>query len=562
MKATSSPFVACRTCSCKLYPYTYPPLEEGDTQIRLLELEPSLEAAANIHAKLRTYAIDSAPAYTAISYKWRSKNPLRAIHLDGMRFFARDNLVDMFRCLRDPHQPRMLWIDAVSIDQSNVQERNSQVEKMGTIYERAETVVAWLDLRDEDALRKVSQLLSTPRLWQYTDFRKKSEDAQELWGALETVMEHDYWTRSWIIQEIVIADRVTLQSKSFAMPLSLLEDFAYWVMVRRDKSKWIHPDWKAIATAKCIQLCEHRTAASSLSNSRQPLQHLLMRYADFECMDPRDKVYSVLNLCIQLDPPITVNYAFTCAELFVEVLWCLIWSQELGAREVVGTAALLYKHLLCDYASETERRNAVYAVRSTLKFNIEPYPRGHVASGALSYDERLQLLDGIRKQAAGMRALPSHRSYYRDYEKWVNFPDVQKAPLVQPEHLSSFAVEFDLGESTRAHAASFGLATCPVKAGDQIYQFSNTDFALVLRREHPLHVFQNSFVDRVVGSAALVTGPNGAAPWNPFIKSTDISSWLRSFESTPDDGAAYNSVRANEINVVQLMKLLSLVCPP
>ncbi|KIW31916.1 uncharacterized protein PV07_03503 [Cladophialophora immunda] len=399
---TNTPFVACRTCSCKLYPYTYPPLD-GETQIRLLELCPG-QGTANIHAKLKNYTIGSTPAYTAISYRWRSKDPLRAVHLDGMRLFVRNNIVDLLKCLRDPQKSRMLWIDAICIDQSDVQERNGQVENMGLIYERAETVVSWLDLQDGHVLRKTSELLSAPNLWKYTDFRKGREDCHELWEALEQVMTHDYWTRTWIIQEIITAQRVILQSRSSAILLSVLEDFAYWVMILKNSSKAIHADWEGIAAANCILLCEHRMAASTQSSSRQPLAHLLMRYANFDCTDPRDKVFSLLNMSIELDISIMVNYAFTCAELFVEVLRCLSRSGELRAKEVVGMAALLYKHLLCDYPSEIERRNAVYAVGSTLEFEIEPYPRGHITS--ISVHEEPPQLRQLRNQAAGMRETP------------------------------------------------------------------------------------------------------------------------------------------------------------
>ncbi|KAK5241720.1 hypothetical protein LTR20_006002 [Exophiala xenobiotica] len=196
-----------------------------EDQIRLLELYPGREEA-NIHARLRHYAIDSAPAYTAISYRWRSKNPLRAIHLDEMRFFARENLVNLLQCLRDPHQSRMLWIDAICVNQSDNEERSSQVQKMGLIYSRAETVISWLDLQGEGTLRRASDLLSAPSLWRYIDFRKGRENSHESWEALQQVMTHEYWTRTWIIQEIITAERVMVQSGLFAMPLSLLEDFA------------------------------------------------------------------------------------------------------------------------------------------------------------------------------------------------------------------------------------------------------------------------------------------------------------------------------------------------
>jgi hypothetical protein len=42
------------------------------------------------------------------------------------------------------HADKLLWIDALCIDQENVIERNHQVQQMGEIFSRASNVLAWL----------------------------------------------------------------------------------------------------------------------------------------------------------------------------------------------------------------------------------------------------------------------------------------------------------------------------------------------------------------------------------------------------------------------------------
>jgi FAD/FMN-containing dehydrogenase len=54
-------------------------------------------------------------------------------------------LGDALRDLRYHEKDRVLWIDALCIDQNNNEERGEQVQQMGSIYSKAERVIIWLD---------------------------------------------------------------------------------------------------------------------------------------------------------------------------------------------------------------------------------------------------------------------------------------------------------------------------------------------------------------------------------------------------------------------------------
>ena len=56
----------------------------------------------------------------------------------------RSNLISALRHLRHAETPRVLWIDAICIDQMNTVERNHEVKRMGTIYKMAQRVIVWL----------------------------------------------------------------------------------------------------------------------------------------------------------------------------------------------------------------------------------------------------------------------------------------------------------------------------------------------------------------------------------------------------------------------------------
>jgi hypothetical protein len=72
------------------------------------------------------------------------------------------SLDEVLRFLRHTSRPRVLWIDQVSINQNDTQERSEQVQGMRSIYSKAYSVVVWLgpDVSGKAALAKslVSEL--------------------------------------------------------------------------------------------------------------------------------------------------------------------------------------------------------------------------------------------------------------------------------------------------------------------------------------------------------------------------------------------------------------------
>lgn len=95
-------------------------------------------------AQLRT-----SPAYEALSYVWGSRSPdtAKSIQLNGTTFPVGENLEAALRQLRPrpgTAKPRVMGVDAVYIDKSNVEERSQQVAQMDDVYRGAESVVVWL----------------------------------------------------------------------------------------------------------------------------------------------------------------------------------------------------------------------------------------------------------------------------------------------------------------------------------------------------------------------------------------------------------------------------------
>ncbi|KAF3052211.1 hypothetical protein E8E11_010002 [Didymella keratinophila] len=123
----------------------------GMNGIHLLRLHPSNEFNAPILVTLETVDFSEEPVYKALSYVWGDPDVTSAILVNGAIFEATTNLISALLNLRKDHHAEVFWIDAICMNQRNVQERNHQVQMMAKIYKGAEEVIAWLGESADDS---------------------------------------------------------------------------------------------------------------------------------------------------------------------------------------------------------------------------------------------------------------------------------------------------------------------------------------------------------------------------------------------------------------------------
>src|SRR5690348_3380219 len=100
---------------------TFQYIHPGDGEIRILELQPG-DGNDKIQGSLKLISIKclKPERYSALSYSWGSDSqPRRSIFLDDMEFKVRRNLFQALQQLRYRDHPRLLWVDAICIDQRN-----------------------------------------------------------------------------------------------------------------------------------------------------------------------------------------------------------------------------------------------------------------------------------------------------------------------------------------------------------------------------------------------------------------------------------------------------------
>ncbi|KAI1324681.1 heterokaryon incompatibility protein-domain-containing protein [Xylariaceae sp. FL0255] len=220
MTADSHPRKDAARSNAKLYDK---PLLPG--YIRLLFIDPP-----NDRCTFEIHKLSEAPPYACISYAWgtaeeNSPENARELIVDGNAHRVSQNAYDILKRVIDWGDPERLWLDAMCINQDDVNERNAQVSIMGDIYHRAYVVAVWLgrDERNEyDVVVEICKALQTKflsflnnglpveRMSSITDPTVRdrlglSELSMNTWQVFVQFWNRAWFHRAWVIQEAALA---------------------------------------------------------------------------------------------------------------------------------------------------------------------------------------------------------------------------------------------------------------------------------------------------------------------------------------------------------------------
>jgi len=137
-------------------PFEHSPLNPADPRaIQILELLPSRNLKSPVHCELRQCSLDQDVRHEAVSYTWGESEP-------GHTLDVTPNCLEALRSLRRRFRRRILWIDAVCVDQreddASRRERDRQVRIMGDIYRKAQKVLVWLGPEEPSSARTIAKL--------------------------------------------------------------------------------------------------------------------------------------------------------------------------------------------------------------------------------------------------------------------------------------------------------------------------------------------------------------------------------------------------------------------
>jgi hypothetical protein len=288
--------------------YQYEPLDLKKAQIRLLSID-SMEAGT-ITCRLSRFDLDNCPEYRAvscqleitllasnISYTWGENPQCCSIQIDGQEISVGESLYQFLEIMRDGGQ-HLLWIDQICIDQTRLEERNHQVRLMHQIYTRAFQVLAWLGPSAEnsdEAMRYIANAVDIEPL-----------PAK----AIIQLVRRAYWSRLWILQEIILAKDVVLLCGQMRVQWDSSQNFFHF---REDFIQNFSPAFNQARAIVVERSAEAKT---------RTLLKVLRNFAGWKCRDMRDKVYGLLGL-VNYDIKLTIDYKKTVKEVFFDVLHVL-----------------------------------------------------------------------------------------------------------------------------------------------------------------------------------------------------------------------------------------------
>ena len=143
----SSPRKASEQC---VRPFQHAPLPNSGEEIRVLSLEPGTDNEP-LSCSLHHVKLSQKPAYEALSYMWGDASVQAMLHINGRAFPIAENLSCALFRIRQTTKPRSLWVDAICINQADIQEKSVQVAKMQTIFRDATMVLFWLGEAADDS---------------------------------------------------------------------------------------------------------------------------------------------------------------------------------------------------------------------------------------------------------------------------------------------------------------------------------------------------------------------------------------------------------------------------
>ncbi|KAL8375654.1 hypothetical protein RB595_006981 [Gaeumannomyces hyphopodioides] len=288
--------------------YIYKPLDGNQSVMRTMRLKRASAECEPVQCELDITMLNDGEerggpgvSYEALSYTWGDTSAApQHILVNGGVLPVTANLHCALVHLRQSKHDRVLWIDAICIDQENHRERTHQVDLMKRIYGQAERVLIWLGpatfktriampylLQVDQAVRQSGRRLDMPDAWR-DEFERSGQGSTAAAMAhpmLPALFESPWFRRIWVIQEAASAKAALVMYGHDAVPART------FAMLSTLPSVHIPEGAKA-----ALEVMPSPLKKMSWWRDSRDLLTLLCKFTNYEATDPRDKVYALLGI--------------------------------------------------------------------------------------------------------------------------------------------------------------------------------------------------------------------------------------------------------------------------
>lgn len=172
----------------------YSALNTSKREARFLKIRPAAAETMKdqIECTMITSTLDE--EYHAVSYVWGSTEDLKEILVNGHCIRVTTNLHDLLTVFRKNGKmlQSLLWIDAICINQQDLEERSEQVKIMGDIYSRAFNVHIWMGWPTQYTQALAQRMDAIPHYTKPGSAISTIVDDDEMWHELCRLTGHDW----------------------------------------------------------------------------------------------------------------------------------------------------------------------------------------------------------------------------------------------------------------------------------------------------------------------------------------------------------------------------------
>ncbi|KAH6847216.1 heterokaryon incompatibility protein-domain-containing protein [Chaetomium sp. MPI-CAGE-AT-0009] len=285
--------------------YRYSPLRPGN--IRLLRLMPHKDESADLQCQLFDYPLQSSEGthlYEALSYVWGDPHQRHSISVDGYDLLVTANLHAALLRLRDRFLERIVWVDAICINQDDNEEKGNQIRSMAEIYSKASRVTVWLGEAEDDGERALEAISRSA-----TETFSEALFDDSTTRAIRLLLQRPWFKRIWVLQEVAAARNVLIKCGS-----TEIDGYAFSMALNSKSLALLPEDSPGLQLVRSVTylvrgagLRPKRLPKSSgrFSLRIRALGELIDMYCAREAAQRHDKVFALLGM--SSDDPIAAG---------------------------------------------------------------------------------------------------------------------------------------------------------------------------------------------------------------------------------------------------------------
>ncbi|EXJ58929.1 hypothetical protein A1O7_06360 [Cladophialophora yegresii CBS 114405] len=373
------------------------------------------------------------PQYAALSYVVGQNNTSVTVNFRRdyhvFPIVISDALETALRCLRRPYTDILLWVDALSINQFDLQERAREIRRMSQLFRSASNVCIWLGPASPEVIHALDFI---PQVLNFAHLEELVRDVgnKQKWLELTKLMSRPYFRRRFVVQEILLSRNATVHCGDRAIPWHDFVDVA--VLLR---SKWselqqhlalTHEDNLELGDAQLLgaaslievsRLIFRKDTQGNILQRLLDLETLLSLLPTFEVTELLDTVYAIIDLAKDGlgSQTLRVDYGLQPEELFQDVtklviessnsldIICRPWAPKCGVPSWIPTITkYTFRRRAANFQYDRQQGVSLVGMPQSRPYRAcgETTPQAHV-SFRIEGIQRILTASGIRLGAVG-----------------------------------------------------------------------------------------------------------------------------------------------------------------